>query len=90
VRLREAEVVRDLGPSCCKGHDEKRQSKEARFVTTRRKSVHVSTFFFASVRTKVANDAGDVAATENIALVQHYQRDRESQSQMDVDKVYLR
>lgn len=62
---------------------------EARFVTTRKKSQQMVWCIFVPVRTKVANDAGNVVAAEDIALVEHYQRDGKSQAQMDVDEVYL-
>jgi hypothetical protein len=68
----------------------KTMTHEARFVTTREGSQRWFDVFFVSVRTKVANYAGDVAATEDIALIEHYQRNGKSQTQMDVDKVYLR
>lgn len=62
---------------------------EARFVTTGERSQQMVWYIFAPVRTKVANDASNVVAAEDITLVEHYQRDGKSQAQMDVDEVYL-
>lgn len=39
--------------------------------------------------TKVADDAGDVVAAEDVALVEHHQGDREAQAQVDIYEVYL-
>lgn len=41
------------------------------------------------VRTKVADYTGDVATTEDVAFVKHDQRNRKSETQMDIDEVYL-
>jgi len=63
-------------------------TQEARFVTTTR-SQHMLRALLIRVRTEIADYTCDVAAAKDIAFVKHDQRNRESETQMDVDEVYL-
>jgi hypothetical protein len=48
------------------------------------------TLFYSWYFTEVANNASDVMTSKNVALVQHHQRNRKAQTQMDVNEIYLR
>jgi hypothetical protein len=66
----------------------KTMTQEARFVTTKR-SQHMFRALLVRVRTKVADYAGDIAAAEDVTFVEHDQRNRKSETQMDIDEVNL-
>lgn len=68
----------------------KTTAQEARFVTTGDEVSKHPTLFYPWYSTEVAHNASDVMTTKNIALVQHYQRNGETQAQMGVDEIYLR
>lgn len=45
---------------------------------------------FALKHTKVADDAADIAAAENVALVEHHERNWKAQAKMNIDEVDLK
>lgn len=45
--------------------------------------------FRKTIRTEIANDACDLASSENITLVEHHQRNGKPKAKMSIDKVNL-
>lgn len=87
--MQKSSGMREVANDMTRSETAKTVVQETRLVTT---GTDISRTRFPGTKelTKVANDGGNVVAAEDVALVEHHQRDRETQAQVDIYEVYLR
>ena len=88
--MQKSSGMREVAKDMTRSETAKTVVQETRLVTTGTDISETSEISKDEERTKVADDAGNVVAAQDVALVEHHQRDGETQAQVDVYEVYLR